>query len=78
MVVVTLLDPAQNYRRVRPLKRDICDSTAVNNHNNHYETHSNVKQLMDRAEENIEQLDTGKCGADGGEEVYEEDAESIS
>ena len=28
---------------------------------------------MDRAEENIEQFDTGKCGPDGGEEVYEED-----
>ena len=28
---------------------------------------------MNRAEETIEQLDTGKCGADGGEEVYEED-----
>ena len=37
MVVVTLLGPARNYRWFRPLKRDICDSTAVNNHNNHYE-----------------------------------------
>ena len=28
---------------------------------------------MDRAEENIEQLETGKCGTNGGKEVYEED-----
>ena len=33
---------------------------------------------MDRAEETIEQLDTGKCGADGGEEVYEEDRRLLS
>ena len=28
---------------------------------------------MDRVGENIEQLDTDKCDADGGKEVYEED-----
>ena len=28
---------------------------------------------MDRAEENIEQFDTDKCGADGGKEAYKED-----
>ena len=33
---------------------------------------------MDRAEENIEQLDTGKCGADGGKELYEEDGRLLT
>ena len=33
---------------------------------------------MHRAGENIEQLDTDKCGADGIKEVYEEDRRLLS
>jgi hypothetical protein len=50
VVVVTLLGPARNYRRFRPLKRDICDSTAVTNHNNHFQRRSvrrNVRAVLD-------------------------------